>query len=137
MNIEPDNYLGNSYNDYREQIFSLALADPKVYFSQKRKITQDPKRDAIQNLYETISKALLEGKTRTGNSIYNATNNNAGIDFGTLKPDYPKQKVNQLCLDASATLDSILNEVVDIIMPDKFNEVLETKLNKVGKGTLV
>ena len=119
--VDPNNFLGHNYEDFLSQMYALALSKPNDYFELRRRIIEKVKRDAIGKLYDNFYSVLTEG-TSGGASLF-ATQ-------GSIKPKYPEQKVNDFCLSAAATLDEILNDLVNIIIPDKVNEILGDKIGK-------
>ena len=49
------------------------------------------------------------------------------INSQPVKPCYPRQEVSKISLKASRTLDAILNEVIDIILPKDHLEIANLK----------
>ena len=66
---------------------------------------------------------LTKGTISKGTVLF--TGNAVGFE-----PKYPEQKVNDFCLSAAATLDEILNDLCNIIIPDKMNEIMGDKIGK-------
>ena len=56
------------------------------------------------------------------------------MDGKNIPPSYPNQKINQFCLDASVTLNEIINEMVEILMPVNFNDLMNKRLASVGNS---
>ena len=56
------------------------------------------------------------------------------IDGKNVPPSYPNQKINQFSLDASVTLNEIIEELVEILMPIDFNTLMNKKLASVGNA---
>jgi hypothetical protein len=119
--VDPNNFLGHNYQDFLSQMYALALSKPNEYFELRRKIVEKVKREAIGNLYNNFYTVLTEGKSG-GVSLF--------INHGNLQPKYPEQEVNDFCLSAAATLDEILNDLVNKIVPDKVNEILGDKIGR-------
>ena len=120
--VSPNNFLGHDYEDFLSKMYALALSKPNDYFLLRAEVVQKVKRAAVGKLYDTFFNALTEGNDERGNTLFPGLN--------SIKPKYPEQKVNDFCLSAAATLDEILNDLVNIIMPDKINEILGDKIGK-------
>ena len=127
--VSVTNYLGHDHEDYLSKIYAFALSNPTQYFEMRAKVVKIVKRDAIGALYDTFYNVLTEGKSGTTDLFV--------ISGTAQQPKYPEQKVNDFCLSASATLDEILNDLCDIVIPNKMNEIMGDKLNKAGKSTLL
>jgi hypothetical protein len=109
--IETDDYLSYNYDEYRNSLYALALTKPSEYFALRSKVLAAVKKKAINNVYETFFNILSNGQVE-GNAMLDTVR--AG------GPAYPKQLVTKIALKAARTLDSILNEVIEIILPQDF-----------------
>ncbi len=78
-------------------------------------------------------KAENDGKTK-GNNIL------AGLTDGTdqyqyiFKPNVPKHIVNEFALKASATIDKIAEEAINMILPDDWKTIADQRLYTKTKG---
>lgn len=131
--INPNVYLGLEYNNYKSQVFAVALSAPTDYFKAKQVVNDTLKKNIIQGIYTTIYNALDELKDPDGDKILRTQ----PAPLSTISPKYPNQKIQQLALDASASIEKIMDEVVEILFPSDYNEILATKLNKIGKQQLI
>ena len=72
------------------------------------KISKNPSyRRYLYNFYNVLS----QGSDKEGSNIISPTGETP------LSPGYPEQEVSKIALKAARTLDSILDEVIDIILP--------------------
>jgi len=109
--IETDDYLSYNYDEYRNSLYALALTKPSDYFTLRSTVLAAVKKKAVANVYETFFNVLSKG----------IVENNAMLE--TVRaggPAYPKQLVTKIALKAARTLDSILNEVIEIILPQDY-----------------
>ena len=51
-----------------------------------------------------------------------------------IAPSYPEQKTNQFCLDAASTLQEIVNELVEMLMPIDYNTLMNKRLGQLGNA---
>ena len=132
FNIDPNNYLSNYYNDHCAKCYALALSDPKNFYDARSSVTKNLKRDIVKDFYDKIYLTLNTGYTSSGVSVYVGSTLNP-TDYPVR---YPTQKINEIALSFAATLDKMLDEITNIVLPDKINRVVDDKLATVGKSTL-
>ena len=122
--VDPNNFLGHNHQDYLSKMYALALSNPTEYFELRRTIIEKVKRASITNLYDQFYEILTAGTILKGKTVL-FTGSAVGFE-----PKYPEQKVNDFCLSAAATLDEILNDLCNIIIPDKMNEIMGDKIGR-------
>jgi hypothetical protein len=130
--VEPSNYLGHDFQCYCNEVYALALSHPEKYFEMRKNVLNKLKKDEMIKVYDLFYDLLVDGTITTGVGI-NATTSNVVNDF---KPSYPKQKVAQIALSASSTLENILNEVIEIILPIDFKNIALRRLSDRGGSGL-
>ena len=110
--IDTNDYLSYNYEAYRNNLYALALTKPSEYFTLRSRVLAAVKQKAVGNIYENfynvLSKGIVEGQ---GPMLEE-------IRLGG--PSYPQQLVTQIALKAARTLDDILNEVIEIILPQDY-----------------
>jgi len=127
--IDANQYLGHSFESYRDYLFSLAISDPSKYFKIREAVVTHVKREAVKNLYQTLFNTLIYGK-KTGPT-------GAWISQDLQKePQVPSAKVNEICLSAAKTLDHILDEVLDLIVPLDYKTIATRRLTLQGEANI-
>ena len=131
---DPNNYLGSEYNNHLAAMYALALSSPKEFYSARANASNALKTKIIKEFYDTIYLALSEAKTSAG-LIYGGAISGGRLEerFGC---KYPKQKINEKALSFVSTLNDMMDEIIEIIMPNSINRVVDDKLAKVGDKTL-
>ena len=84
----------------------------------------------MKEWFKNISSVLATGLTSNGDSIYGS----ATITPNEYPVMYPNQKITDLCLSYTKTIDSMMQEVVDIVLPRKINHLNEEKMANMGKA---
>ena len=135
--VDANNYLGNEYADHTSKCLSLALSDPKTFYNVRANVVRNLKRNIIRDFYKKIFLVLSTGETEPGVSVYKNEGGGAPINAVEYKVSYPKQKINELSLSIVATLDKILEEVASIILPDKLQREVESRLTNMGKASIL
>ena len=119
--ITPDDYLGFKYEEYKNDLYAMALSKPSEYFNLRKKVLQKVKTEAIGDIYKSFFNILSKGTDKAGTQVI-------VIDgVGAVAPSYPQQEVSKIALKAARTLDEILEEVIDIIMPANFKDLANSR----------
>ena len=128
--VDPNDYLSNNYNDFKTEVYALALSKPATYFEIRKNVVQKVKRDAVKNIYDTFYAILKDGTVDGAPLIKNTAGN-------VIRPSYPEQLINEECLGCAKTLDNMCEHIVDIILPREINAILSDRLGKSGKESIV
>ena len=118
--VDPSNYLGHNYSSFKNGLYKLALTNPSAYYDLREKVLQSVKKDAINEIYKTVFNLLSEGKDKNGNVLFSI--------LSQPKVSYPSQKINEVSLGFSATLDEMVQEIVELLIPVDFNTIVNKKL---------
>ena len=129
--IDPNAYLGHNYASFRDKLFSLAIADPKKYFAIREEVVRKTKQNAVKQLYETIFDVMDQG-TVDGNPIVTVPGLPAGFVFS---PKVPPQKINEVSLSAAKTLDKILDDILEIVVPLDYKSIAAKRLAVTGEAS--
>jgi hypothetical protein len=118
--VLPANYLGHEYASFKNALYKLALTEPAKYFTLREQVLQSVQKDAINQIYTTIFNLLNDGKDGKGVPLFNV--------LSQQRVAYPQQKINEISLGFSATLDEMVQEVVELLMPIDFQTIMNKKL---------
>jgi hypothetical protein len=124
--LDVNNFLGHQYSQYKSKVYALAISKPSVYFAMREKVIQRVKTDAVKTLYTTFFTLLKDGKIEKDEVIDDGTYRHA--------PNLPIQDINNFTLSACATLDSICEECVNMILPIDMTTIMNRKLVQTGMG---
>ena len=128
MRIDPNQYLGLSYNKYKSQIYKKALVSPEEYYELREQVEEKLQKGAIDSLYNTFYHALTTGTEKDGTS---------GLGLPT-SPNVQLQRVNEICLSACETLNKIITEeVLELLLPLDYNKILQSRLHDKGQARLM
>ena len=120
--INTSNYLGLDYSTYKNDLYALALSKPSDYFVLRKNTLKIVKEQAIANIYKSFYNLLLKGQDIDGNDI---------PDLGS--PGFPAQEVSKIALQASKSLDNMLEKIIQIILPLDFKELATKRLEEQSK----
>ena len=111
----PTDILGISYSGHRGKMSKMALVNPSGYFDLRTKVLTLLTEQLVLDVYEKTYALLRNGKIGT----------ETVIDY---PPSYPSNKTNELALSISASMNTYLQQVVDIVVPQDFIKLSTQKL---------
>ena len=120
--IDTEDFLGLKYEAYKNELYALALSTPADYMKLRKETLAVVKNQAIKDIYTQFYNLLSKGQDINGGAI------------STLpEPGYPAQMVSKFALKAARTLDTILEEAIEIILPLNFKELSTKRLEDQSK----
>ena len=128
--IDPNQYLGHDFEDFQNILQAFSLTSPKGYLMMKSEVAKKLKRDAIRNLYNTMFTVFQKGLDSNGRPLFI-------IDGQVQQPKYPLGHTNEFVLSASTTMDSILKKMLEILMPERYTQLTEASLGKIGNSAIL
>ena len=136
--VDVNNYLGNQYNQFKNDLYRLALTNPERYFEVRKNLLKKVEYDAIGNLYDSFYNALIYGKAMDGSDLFPIGQTSGGILSSgvgaNIPPRLPEYRVNEFTLNAAATLQDIVNELVEMLMPIDYNTLMNKRLGQLGNA---
>ena len=136
--VNVNNYLAHEYNEFKNDLYRLALTNPDKYFEIRKNLLRKVEYDAVGGLYNSFYSALVDGVAQDGSPLFPIGQSSGGLFSASgstnVKPSYPQQKVNQFCLDASSTLNEIIQELVEMLMPIDYNTLMNKRLANIGNA---
>ena len=134
--IDTSNYLGIEHSNFKNKLMEIALVTPSDYFELREFVLSSVKEQAIKNFYDTIYYVLSEGKLRATDAVGSAAANDgtAARRAGIFKPNYPKQKITEIALQGAKTMDNIIDDVIEIILPIDYQNLAQQRLARKGEA---
>ena len=120
--IDTEDFLGLKYEAYKNDLYAMALSTPADYMKLRKETLAVVKNQCIKDIYTQFYNLLSKGEDLNGTQI------------GSLPaPGYPAQMVSKFALKAARTLDGILEEAIEIILPLNFKELSTKRLEDQSK----
>jgi hypothetical protein len=120
--IDTEDFLGLKYEAFRNELYAMALSTPSEYFKLRKSVLETVKTESIKDIYTQFYNLLSKGQDLDGNQI------------STLpEPGFPAQQVSKFALKAASTLDKILEEAIEIILPINFRDLATKRLEEQSK----
>ena len=123
----PQDILGLQFSQYKQKVYSLSITNPTEYFATREKMEEILKRVLVTNMYDVIYNLLRYG-------IINDGTGEKEVCIGKSKPNYPSNLVNDEAIKISATLNTIIDEIIDIIHPSDYEALALDKMRIKAKA---
>ena len=124
---DPQDILGLQFSQYKQKVYSLSITNPTEYFATREKMEEILKRVLVTNMYDVIYNLLRYG-------IINDNGTETEVCIGKSKPNYPSNLVNDEAIKISATLNSIIDDIIDIIHPSDYEALALDKMRIKAKA---
>jgi hypothetical protein len=134
--IDTGDYLGIKYESFKDEMLSLALAEPSEYFLLRKVILERVKQQAVEDQFKIYYNLLTLGLEKNGREIIPG---DAGLKSSTVAkfvPNYPKQLTSQFALGAAKTIDKIAEEAVEILLPKDYKAISQDRFSKIAEGKM-
>ena len=123
----PQDILGLQFSQYKQKVYSLSVTNPTEYFKTRETMEEILKRVLVTNMYDVIYNLLRYG-------IINDNGTETEVCVGKSKPNYPSQLVNDEATKIAATLNSIIDDIIDIIHPSDYEALALDKMRLKAKA---
>ena len=101
----PQDILGLQFSQYKQKVYSLSITNPTEYFATREKMEEILKRVLVTNMYDVIYNLLRYG-------IINDNGTETEVCIAKSKPNYPSNLVNDEAIKISATLNTIIDQII-------------------------
>ena len=130
FSIDTGDYLGIKYQSFKDDLLSLALAQPSEYFKLRKQVLKKVKQDALEQVFNLYYNLLTKGRNFDDSAPITA-------EFEDIfKPNYPKQLTAQFALGASKTIDKIVEDAIEILLPKDYKSLAQDRFVKKAEGNL-
>lgn len=118
--LDTSNYIGFKYKKYLNDKRGMALTEPSKYAKLRN--------DLVDKLTDTLSKEWYD---RTYEILTDGSL--GGVSLGIGKPDYPSQELAKLALAHTKTIVEMMDEIVDLLVPEDYLSTAITQLDAKRK----
>ena len=137
--IDPSDYRGIEHEEFRTNLLNLALTRPTEYNKLRMNVLKKVKKAAVESQYAIyyyyylLTEGLsVNGKVKSNHILSDVAESMEHV--GIFKPSVPKHIVNEFALKASATIDKIAEEAINMILPDDWKTIADQRLYTKTKG---
>ena len=122
--VDTSNYLGFKYEEHFNTLTPLAMSKPSDYYDIRATVLKDVKQVVIENVYKEYYTLLTPKVIGASKSI-------------VLIPHNPQQKALQFALQASKTINEILNSALESILPPNHLDIAKMKLSQKREASKI
>ena len=118
----PNDVLGIQFNQYKNTVYSASITDPATYFKKRNDMEVLLKQVLVTDMFNTIYDLLRYGITTDKAGVVTK------VCIGGAQPNYPSNLVNDEAQKITATFNSIIDDVIAILMPADYEDIARDKL---------
>ena len=118
----PNDVLGIQFNQYKNQVYSSSITDPATYFKKRNEMEVLLKEVLVTDMFNTIYDLLRYGIIKDKDGLEKKVCINDAV------PYYPSNLVNDEAQKITATFNSIIDDIICILMPADYEDIARDKL---------
>ena len=131
MELNISNLIGLDFKKFQNRSYSLCLSSPQKYFELREAVMDKVQTEILRDVYKIFRNALVNGRDKGGIPFRTS----AGLELGV--PNYPEQLVNNMACECVASLQVHINKIVDILVPEKMENIASTQMSISGKASSI
>ena len=116
--LNANDVLGLQYSTFRKSLYALSLSKPSEYYKLQEDVTQQIKKKLVTTLYKDTYELLRFGRIDTVSIM----------PIGIPAPDVPSLKVNESAMSITSTINSFVDEILELILPKSFLSLADNRL---------
>ena len=130
--VNPSDFRGIEHEKFRTKLLNLAITKPTEYNDLRMKVLEEVKEAAVNAQYNIYYYLLTKGCKEDGATHILEGKPNKDL----FVPRIPANVVNEFAMKASATIDKISEEAIEMIMPDDWKDVADKRLYTKTKSNI-
>lgn len=131
--VNPSDFRGIEHEKFRTKLLNLAITEPTKYNQLRMDVLAAVKEAAVNSQYNIYYYLLTTGKNEANDGHILEDTPSAGLS-GLFVPRVPANVVNEFAMKASATIDKIAEEAINMILPDDWKTIADQRLYTKTKG---
>ena len=120
--VDPSNFQGHQYSQYKNILMSKAMTTPSEYYDLQTKVIEQLNVQIAKTIYKQLFLLLTKGLLPDGTPLT--------IGNTKLNPAFPSQTAADFCIDASNTIDKIISDAVEVILPASHLDIARMQIEK-------
>jgi len=133
--VNPSDFRGIEHEKFRTKLLNLAITEPTKYNQLRMDVLEAVKEAAVNSQYNIYYYLLTTGMNEKNNGHILENSTSKGLDK-LFVPRVPANVVNEFAMKASATIDKIAEEAIEMIMPDDWKDVADKRLYTKTKSNI-
>jgi hypothetical protein len=124
--VAVNNYLGVRNQEYVQRLYEISLLRPSDYTKTKIRLLGALKNTFNKQIFDTFYNLMLYGKDANNVQLINFS----GV--GALEPQLPLHQVEDFALSVVKTMNNMIDDCVELIMPKDYDNIVNRKMAQVG-----
>ena len=120
------NNLSIEFQTFSRKARNLALSNPKKYGEVQDQLSVSLRSATAKNLYKIVYEFLKKGNIPTAAAFDTIDNVVGGINLGPI--GYPEERLVQIALNLTETVDKELDKLILIAFPDPLSGLAEKSI---------
>ena len=133
--VNPSDFRGIEHEKFRTKLLNLAITEPTKYNQLRLDVLSKVKEAAVNSQYNIYYYLLTTGMNET-NDLHILVGTDSAEQTKLFVPRVPANVVNEFAMKASATIDKIAEEAIEMIMPDDWKDVADKRLYTKTKSNI-
>ncbi len=133
--VNPSDFRGIEHEKFRTKLLNLAITEPTKYNQLRMDVLEKVKEAAVNSQYNIYYYLLTTGMNETNDGHILEKSTSKGLS-GLFVPRVPANVVNEFAMKASASIDKIAEEAIEMIMPDDWKDVADKRLYTKTKSNI-
>ena len=127
--VDPSNFQGHQYSIYKNILMSKAMTTPSEYYDLQTDVIEQLNIEIGKDIYRKLFKLLTKGTLP----------NNTQMRIGTqrLNPCFPSQTAADFCIDAANTIDKIIKDAIEVILPTSHLDIARMQMEKKSSTSTI
>jgi len=136
--VNPSDFRGIEHEKFRTRLLNLAITEPTKYNQLRMDVLEKVKEAAVNSQYNIYYYLLTTGmnEKNDGHILENTPSEKSNSLAAMFVPRVPANVVNEFAMKASATIDKIAEEAIEMIMPDDWKDVADKRLYTKTKSNV-
>ena len=127
--VDPSNFQGHQYSQYKNYLMSTALTTPSLYYELQSNVIEQLNVQIAKLIYKQLFLLLTKGILPDGKKMK--------IDGKDLNPAFPSQAAADFCIDAANTIDKIIRDATEVILPASHLDVAKMQMEHKSKTNTI
>ena len=127
--VDPSNFQGHQYSQYKNILMSKAMTTPSEYYDLQTKVIEQLNVQIAKTIYKQLFLLLTKGILPDGKPLT--------IGNTKLNPAFPSQSAADFCIDAANTIDKIIRDATEVILPASHLDIARMQIEKKSKVSTI
>ena len=127
--VDPSNFQGHQYSQYKNYLMSTALTTPSEYYKLQSNVIEQLNVQIAKSIYKQLFLLLTKGVLPDSSKMK--------LNGVELNPAFPSQAAADFCIDAAITIDKTIRDATEVILPASHLDVAKMQMEHKSKTNTI